>query len=196
MSEFIEKNRATIIGIAIFLILSILYSKYQDIQTQNEFEEIARHEAETNLKIRQEQEEEKRQKAQKIINDEHEVYNNKVTNLKSSYQEIQYFLKNFNVDNLNFVNTGSSEFYLFDVSLFYNKVDKRIILRCNDEKGECIKYNYKDEDTNEMQVRTVTEFWYNNRTITEFEKVKLAFNNYKRLLKEIEILKKENPSYN
>lgn len=211
MSEFIEKNRATIIGIAIFLILSILYSKYQDYQAQSEYEEMERVEAENNLKSQREQAQIEEQKKvqeslelQKIKDEKRKSYIQKQHDLVSTYQEIRYFFNSFKVDSLNFVQQGKYQYYLFDVNLSYNKAEQKTIFSCKSSKGLCIKYfveqsgyddfgNYYPRGT--TTEKTTDQFWYTNQTITEFEKAKSAFEKYKSLVNEIKEIESENSEF-
>lgn len=203
MSEFIEKNRATIIGIAIFLILSILYSKYQDYQAQSEYEEMERVEAENNLKSQREQAQIEEQKKvqeslelQKIKDEKRKSYIQKQHDLESTYQEIRYFFNNFKVDSLNFVHDGRYEYYLFDVNLTYNKDEQKTIITCKNSKGQCIKYQYlttyEGSSRYDSETKTTNQISYINQTITEFEKVKSAFEKYKSLVNEIKEIESEN----
>lgn len=203
MSEFIEKNRATIIGVAVFLILSILYSKYQDYQAQSEYEEMERLEAENNLKSQREQAQIEAQKKvqeslelQKIEDEKRKSYIQKKHDLVSTYQEIRYFFNSFKVDSLNFVQQGKYQYYLFDVYLSYNKAEQKTIFSCKSSKGLCIKYTSESSGENFLDYssteKTTDQFWYTNQTITEFEKAKSAFEKYKSLVNEIKETESEN----
>ncbi|WP_026993697.1 hypothetical protein [Flectobacillus major] len=203
MSEFIEKNRATIIGIAIFLILSILYSKYQDYQAQSEYEEMERVEAENNLKSQREQAQIEAQKKvqeslelQKVEEEKRKSYIQKKHDLVSTYQEIRYFFNSFKVDSLNFVQQGKYQYYLFDVYLSYNKAEQKTIFSCKSSKGLCIKYTSESSGDDFLNYssteKTTDQFWYTNQTITEFEKAKSAFEKYKSLVNEIKEIESEN----
>lgn len=206
MSEFIEKNRATIIGIAIFLILSILYSKYQDYQAQSEYEEMERVEAENNLKSQREQAQIEEQKKiqeslelQKVEDEKRKSYIQKKHDLVSTYQEIRYFFNSFKVDSLNFVQQGKYQYYLFDVNLSYNKAEQKTIFSCKSSKGLCIKYTHESNGDGfsdySSTEKTTDQFWYTNQTITEFEKAKSAFEKYKLLVNEIKQIESENSEF-
>ncbi len=206
MSEFIEKNRATIIGVAVFLILSILYSKYQDFQTQSEYEEMERVEAENYLKSQREQAQIEAQKKvqeslelQKSEEEKRKSYIQKKHDLVSSYQEIRYFFNSFKVDSLNFVQQGKYQYYLFDVYLSYNKAEQKTIFSCKSSKGQCIKYTSENSGENfidySITEKTTDQFWYTNQTLTEFEKAKSAFEKYKSLVNEIKEIESENSEF-